>query len=231
MVAITEEIVHVKGYPQKLIIFLHGYIDNCESLNKRILYFLSREDNVAIHLPEAPIMCEVYDHKRQWYSMHEFDPDDERKRVETLKECTDIYARMGKGFDFSYHYLDEYIETCLNEYQLEEKDVFLCGFSQGAMLAIYTALRHRPQIGGCVSFSGLLTVPEYFYNHKHSTPPILLIHGDSDNLVRYGVQEYSREHLEKLGCSVETFTVSGGQHKITDDALRRAEEFIARHSK
>lgn len=227
MAAVSEEIVHVKGYPEKLIIFLHGYIDNCESLNRRIISFLSNMNNVAIHLPEAPISCEVYEKRRQWYSMHRFDPDDARKTVPTLKECTDIYASMGRGFDESYHYLSEYIDNCLNEYQLEAKDLVLCGFSQGAMLALYTALRYPETIGGCVGFSGILAVPDYFYKHDCRKPPFLLIHGDADNLVRYGVMEYTAEHLQKLGCPVEKYTVPGGQHRITEDGLRQAEKFIA----
>lgn len=229
MSAIREEIVHVKGYPKKLIIFLHGYIDNCEGLNRRIISFLSNMEDVAIHIPEAPIKCEVYPGKRQWYSMHRFDPDDKRKTVPTLQECTEIYARMGRGFDESYQYLSEYIENCLNEYQLEAKDLFLCGFSQGAMLAIYTALRYPEKIGGCISFSGLLTTPDYFYKHKNQTPPVLLIHGDADNLVRYGVMEYSRQHLVNLGCAVESYTVKDAKHRITENGLRYAEKFISEH--
>jgi len=231
MSAIREEIVHVKGYPHKLIIFLHGYIDNCESLNKRIVSFLAHMDNCAIHMPEAPVGCEIYEGKRQWYSMHRFDPNDDRKTVPTLQECTDIYASMGKGFDESYHFIKEYIENCLNEYQLEAKDLYICGFSQGAMLALYTALRYPEQIGGCISFSGILATPNYFYKHKHQTPPVLLIHGDEDNLVRYGVMGYSREHLEKLGCHVDTYTAHNTKHRITEDGLRLAEKFIEEHSK
>ena len=166
MVDISEEVVHVKGYPQKLIIFLHGYIDNCEGLNRRIVPFLNELNNVAIHLPEAPITCEIYNGKRQWYSMHDFDPDDARKTVPTLEECTDIYAKMGRGFNYAYNYLERYIANILCEYQLEPKDLFLCGFSQGAMLALYSALRYPDKIGGCVSFSGILAVPDYFKKHK-----------------------------------------------------------------
>ncbi|MBQ8465912.1 MAG: hypothetical protein IJ545_07885 [Alphaproteobacteria bacterium] len=226
MAFISEEIVHIKGYPKKLIIFLHGYIDNCESLNRRIVPFLNNLNDVAIHLPEAPQSCEIHEKKRQWYSMHQFDPNDDRKTVPTLKECTDIYAHMGKGFDESYQYLSEYIDTCLNEYQLEAKDLIICGFSQGAMLALYTALRYPEKIGGCVSFSGIMATPDYFYRHSHQIPRCLLIHGDADNLVRYGVLEYSKDHLQKLGCQVASYTVKGGQHKITEDGLKQAENFI-----
>ena len=229
MTAVSEEIVHVKGFPKKLIVFLHGYIDNCEGLNHRIVHFLNDMNDVAIHLPEAPVNCEIYEHKRQWYSMHRFDPDDARKTVPTLEECTQIYAKMGKGFDESYHYLENYIDTCLNEYQLESKDLIICGFSQGAMLALYTALRYPEKIAACVSFSGILATPEYFYKHEHQTPPCLLIHGNEDNLVRYGVLEYTKNHLIKLGCPVETYTVDKGQHRITEDGLREAEKFIRKY--
>ena len=231
MTAVNEEIVHVKGFPKKLIIFLHGYIDNCESLNNRIVPFLNNMQDVAIHLPEAPIDCEIYERKRQWFSLHRFDPEDARKFVPTLQECTDIYARMTAGYEESYRYLSDYIDLCLNEYQLEAKDLFLCGFSQGAMLAIYTALRYPEKIGGCVSFSGILATPAYFEKHKHQKPPFFFFYGNEDNLVRYGVLSYSQEQLQRLGCEVETYTVKGGQHRITEDGLIEAENFIKNISK
>lgn len=225
---ITEEIVHVKGNPQKLIVFLHGYIDNCECLNHRIDSFVNSFENTAIHLPEAPLPCEIHEGKRQWFSMHRFDPDDDRKTVPTLEECLGLYERMAPGFEESYQYLTRYIDNCLDLYQLEAKDLYLCGFSQGAMLAIYTALRREEMIGGCVSFSGVLATSKFFDKHKHSTPSVLLIHGTADNLVRYGVQEYTKNKLLSYGCPVETYTVPEGQHRITEDGLRAAENFINR---
>lgn len=224
---ITEEIAHVKGLPQKLIIFLHGYIDNCECLNHRIEAFADSFDNTAFHIPEAPLLCEIHDSKRQWFSMHRFDPEDERKTVPTLEECLDFYERMTPGFEESYNVLRRYIDNCLNLYELDYQDLFLCGFSQGAMLSIYTALRLEERIGGCVSFSGLLTASRFFAKHKPSTPPFLLIHGTDDNLVRYSVMPYSQEKLESYGCKVETYSVSGGQHRITEDGLQAAKLFIS----
>ena len=225
---ISEEIVHVNGFPRKLVVFLHGYIDNCESLNRRIENWIDEMQDTAIHLPEAPLSCEIHPAKRQWYSMHRFDPDDERKTVATLEECTAIYAKMAPGFDESYRELDEYIDNCLNEYQLEPEDLYLCGFSQGAMLAIYTALRRPEKIGGCVSFSGVLATPEYFKKHTHSCPPFLLIHGTADNLVRYQCLNYTKEQLEFLNCPVETLSIPGESHRITEQGLQAAKDFICR---
>jgi phospholipase/carboxylesterase len=226
MRAISEEIVHVNGHPKKIIIFLHGYIDNCEGLNKRIVSLLNKMDDVAIHLPEAPVECEIYSGKRQWYSMHDFDPNDDRKTVPTLDECTEIYAKMSKGFDCSYRVLSEYIENCLNEYQLDAKDVILCGFSQGAMVAIYTALMQEEKIGGCISFSGIITPHTFLQKHTQSKPDMLLIHGNADNLVRFEAQRFTKEQLTKIGCNVQTYVVPEGQHRVSEDGLLQATNFI-----
>lgn len=166
---ITEEIAHIRGIPRKLIIFLHGYIDNCECLNHRLDSFVESFDNTAVHLPEAPLLCEIHEGKRQWFSMHRFDPDDERKTVPSLDECLAFYERMTPGFEESSGYLNRYIDNCLDLYGLAPEDLYLCGFSQGAMLAIYTALRREENIGGCVSFSGLLTTSRFL--KKENTVP------------------------------------------------------------
>lgn len=228
---ITEEIAHVKGLPQKLIIFLHGYIDNCECLNHRIEAFADSFDNTAFHIPEAPLLCEIHEKKRQWFSMHRFDPDDERKTVPSLEECLAFYEKMTPGFEESYNILRRYIDNCLNLYELDYKDLFICGFSQGAMLAIYTALRLEEKVGGCISFSGLLTASGFFTKHHPNTPDFLLVHGTADNLVRYSVMDYTKEKLKSYGCKVKTYSVADGQHRITEDGLHAAKKFIMQHIK
>ncbi len=224
--AINEEIVYVNGHPRKLVVFLHGYIDNADYLEHTILPMISNIDNAAVHLPQAPISCEILDDKRQWYSMHRFDPDDARKTVPTMEECVQIYDHMAQGLEEARFYLDEYIDASLNEYQLEDKDLYLCGFSQGAMLALYTALMRENKIGGCISFSGIMASHSFLMKHHRSAPDILLMHGNKDNLVRFEALEFTRHNLEQIGCRVFTYVVDGGQHRITPDELEQAERFI-----
>lgn len=153
---ITEEIVHIKGYPKRLVVFLHGYIDSSEATDKSIAPLIERLDDVAVHVPQSPFTCEIHPNKRQWYSMHRFDPNDDRKTVPTLEECVAYYDRMSPGYREAFDYINPYIDRCLDEYQLEDRDLYLCGFSQGAMLAIYISLMRERKIGGCISFSGIL---------------------------------------------------------------------------
>lgn len=228
--AINEEIVYVNGQPRKLIIFLHGYIDNADYLEGKLQKFISMFDDTAIHLPQAPISCEILDDKRQWYSMHRFDPNDERKTVPSMEECVEIYNKMTLGLEEAFSYLNDYIDACLSAYQLEDKDLYLCGFSQGAMLAIYTALMREKQIGGCISFSGIMAGHKFLLRHAQSKPDMLLIHGDADNLVRFAAQDFTKKNLQHLGVNVETYVVKGGQHRITQEGLDAAADFILRHA-
>lgn len=228
--SINEEIVHINGQPQKLVIFLHGYIDNADYLEKNLSPLIDRLDNVAIHLPQAPMTCEVLDDKRQWYSMHRFDPNDDRKTVSTMEECINIYNKMALGLEEARTYLDDYIDQCLNEYQLEDKDLYLCGFSQGAMLAIHTAMMRENRVAGCVSFSGIMAAHNYLAKNYRSHPDMYLIHGNNDNLVRFEALNFTKSHLENLGSTVNTHIVEGGQHRVTSDGVFCACDFIKNHT-
>lgn len=223
---ITEEIAHIQGMPKKLVVFLHGYIDCAQGIEKTISDYIPRLHDCALHIPQAPIICEIHEKRRQWYSMHRFDPDDARKYVPTMRECASIYNKMTLGFEESFEYLNPYLDNLLQEYQLEDKDLYLCGFSQGAMLAIYTALMREKEIAGCVSFSGIMAPYKYMEQHAKSTPPFLLIHGDADNLVRFAALKFTKQKLEKLGAEVSTVAIKDGLHQITSEGLEKATYFI-----
>lgn len=226
MLEITEEIAHIQGVPKKLIVFLHGYIDSDTGLERVIGSFTSKLKDCALHIPQAPLVCELHERKRQWYSMHRFDPNDDRKTVPTMEECSALYNKMRQGFAEADAYLLPYIENLLNEYQLEAKNLYICGFSQGAMLALYTSLMMEEKIGGCVSFSGILAASKYIEKHIKSHPKTLLIHGDADNLVRFEAMNFTKEKLKALNVPVKTYVVKGGQHRITEDGLAAALKFI-----
>lgn len=227
---INEEIVHVNGYPKKLIIFLHGYIDSAPALDKKISKLVECLPDSAIHIPQAPLICEIHENKRQWYSMHRFDPDDARKFVPTMEECVAIYDKMGPGLSEAFSYLMPYIEERLNEYGLEPKDLYICGFSQGAMLALYTSLLQEEAIGGCVSFCGVLSPHSYLMRKYRTSPDTLLLHGTSDNLVRYDALNFTKHCLEQMDCKVNTYTIEGGQHRVTDEGIEVACKFINEQS-
>lgn len=224
---IREEIVHIKGYPKKLIVFLHGYIDSPDYIEKSIQNLLDNLDDVAIHIPQSPHVCEVYPTKYQWYSMHRFDPNDDRKFVKSWDEYLSIYERMKPGIIEASELINPYIDNCLSEYGLSNSDLYICGYSQGATLAIFTSLTREEPIAGLVSFSGIFAPSQYLIKHHHNTPDTLLVHGDADNQVRFEALEYTKERLEKIGCNVKTYAISKGPHRLTEEGMVQALRFLS----
>lgn len=223
---ITEEVVHVKGQPKKMVIFLHGYIDDAKSLDKKLNPLLDSLDNIVLVLPQSPKVCEILDSKRQWYSMHAFDPEDSRRSAQNFDDFTKVYEKAAQGMFEAFGYLNVYIKKKLKEYHLSYKDLYICGFSQGASVAIYTSLMLKKRIAGCVSFSGMISPLGFLQKHHNNTPNILLIHGKADNLVRFAALDFTRQNLEGIGCVVSSYAMENEQHKITQDGLMVASGFI-----
>ena len=165
---ITEEIVHINGIPKKLIVLLHGYQDSAEYIDRKTLR-LHELDNVAIHIPQSPFVNEIDKNQRQWFSIHQFDPNDKRRSTTSWDEVIDLYNRMTVGLAEADYYILQYVDTLLNEYSLGYDDLILCGFSQGAMCALYSGLMCPHKIAGVISFSGILAAKGYIEKHGKSS--------------------------------------------------------------
>ena len=223
---IREEIVHINGAPKKLIVFLHGYLDSSDAIDQKLHMLSDSLPSVAVHIPQAPFACEVEPHMRQWYSMYRFDPGYERKNAPSMKEFVGYYNRMSLGLEEACGYLQPYLEQTLSEYGLDYKDLFLCGFSQGAMTAIYTALMCPEEIGGLISFSGIMAGHEHLLKHARSHPRTMLLHGTEDTCLRLQSMEFTARQLEKLGCQVECKKLAGIGHSVSTEAIESAIDFI-----
>ncbi len=222
---ISEEIVHIKGTPKKLVVFLHGYCDNAEYVDRHTA-LLQEIDDLALHIPQAPYTSEIDENKRQWYSMHRFDPDDKRRETKSWEEFIGLYNQMTVGLEEAKQCILEYVDDLLLEYGLSYNDLFLCGFSQGAMCAIYSGLMCPCKMAGVISFSGILAAKGYVAKHFYSKPDFLLIHGKDDNKVRFDSLGFTEQSLLDLGCRVEKYITAESKHVIAEEAVAKAGEFI-----
>lgn len=227
---IYEEIVHIKGHPKQLVIFLHGYADGCEYADNELKKLLDGIDNIALHIPKSPTHFDLSKQKYQWYSIHKYDPNSERKTVKTLAECVDIYSKMKISIVEASQIISRYIDNCLSEYGLEDKDLFIAGYSQGATLAMFTSLMRENKIAGTISFSGILAPEEYVMSNYKTPQDILLIHGNKDKTIRFDALEYSKDKLSQTGSIVKAKVLDEGTHQITEEAIKYARDFIAQRS-
>ena len=225
VVVINEEIVHINGIPKKLIVFLHGYQDSAEHIDRKTV-LLQEIDNIALHIPQAPFINEIDNSKRQWYSIHQFDPNDLRRTMTSWDDVVELYNRMTVGLVEANHYILQYVDGLLSEYGLGYNDLILCGFSQGAMCALYSGLMCPHKIAGVVSFSGILAARGYVEKHGKSKPDCLIMHGKDDDKVRFDALDFTRQNLLDLGCNVKTFELDTCGHRISSQAVDMACRFI-----
>lgn len=81
--------------------------------------------------------------------------------------------------------LDAYIDDLLAKLGLGADRLALVGFSQGTMMALHVAPRRAEAVAGVVGYSGRLLAAASLPADVRSRPPVLLIHGDADQIVPF----------------------------------------------
>jgi phospholipase/carboxylesterase len=97
------------------------------------------------------------------------------------------------------------------------------------MMALHVAPRRAAPFGGIVAFSGRLLKPESLTEEALSTPPILLVHGDADEVVPVQSLPEAAEALEQAGFErVYAHIMKGTGHGIAPDGLQGSGPFLIR---
>ena len=115
---------------------------------------------------------------------------------------------------------------CIRDSLLPEQ-VVLFGFSQGTMLALHVVPRRDDEIAGLVAFSGRLLEPEALVDEVKCKPPVLLVHGDQDDVVPVQSLPSAVEGLQLAGFKdVFAHIMKGTGHGIAPDGLSVSLAFI-----
>ncbi len=196
--------------PKRLVIILHGLgvngenlIDIARVMNRFIpdTYFIA---------PNAP---QPYDFEPeryyQWFSI-----------INRTPEKSLAGAREAEA------YLNEFIDYQLKRFNLTEKDLVVIGFSQGAMMSLHTCLRRKNPVALVVGFSGALIAPEILSSEIQSKPPVLLCHGNDDEVVPVSGIHEAEDALKKCKVSVQAHTYDNIGHSIGEEAFIKAVDTI-----
>ncbi len=179
------------GAAKQLVVFLHGYGANGDDLISLGREWQSLLPDAAFVSPNAPEPIPDYPMGRQWFGLTFRDPDERWRGV--------VKARPA---------LDDFLDAELARHKLPPSALALVGFSQGTMMALHTGLR-RPALAAIVGYSGVLVTPAKQELAAAAAgeitvkPPVLLVHGDQDEVIPAQALFMSAQGLGALGLAVE----------------------------
>ena len=209
---IYRQIPAAGGNANKLVVFLHGYGADGKDLIDLAKPFGMALPNASFISPDAPHPCAMSPQGRQWFPIEEI-------------PMGAIKASLG---------LLDLIQNEAKKLSLTFKDVILIGFSQGAMMSMQCLLINNEQLGAIIGYSGALkeenidAANDLILNgkHKYSDTPVLLVHGEQDEVVPFQSLEKSKYLLNKIGFNVQTLSRQNLAHGIDPEGISKGMEFL-----
>lgn len=204
------------GATQQLVVFLHGYGADGNDLIDIGRAWQQYLPNATFVAPHAPEPCGQAPVGRQWFAL-------------TFRDPNERWIGVNKAAP----QLESFLDAELDRHVLPPSALALVGFSQGTMMALHVGLRRAVAPAGIVGYSGLLVERpdgdlETFAADIKCRPPVLLVHGDRDELIPPQALFQATQGLAALKVTVEWHLSAGVGHGIDAEGLRHGGEFLAR---
>ncbi len=197
------------GKPGHLVVLLHGYGADGNDLIGLAPALAPLMPDAAFHAPNAPHPCEGNPLGYQWFGISRLNPE--------------IALAGVRG---AAPLVDAFLDELMAQYELDESRTALIGFSQGTMMALHVGLRRRKQLAGIVGFSGMLAGPDALAGEIVTRPPVLLVHGDSDEMLPHALTEMAARTLADNGVPAHKHIAEGLGHGIDETGLRLTARFL-----
>jgi len=203
----------LSGQTRSIVVFLHGYGANGADL-------LGLADPLGEHLPDtlfvapdAPENCAGAPYGFQWFPIPWLDGSSEEEAE--------------RGMQAAVEDINAFLDALMVDEDVLPEQVVLFGFSQGTMMSLHVAPRREDAVAGIVAFSGRLLSPETLKDEVVSRMPVLLVHGDQDDMVPPQSLPETAEALQEAGFrDVFAHVMKGTGHGIAPDGLSVALAFM-----
>ena len=205
-----------RGPARQLVVFLHGYGADGNDLIEIGKAWQGMMPQAAFVSPHAPRPCGQAPMGRDWFPLTFRNPDE-----------------RWDGVNAAAPELEAFLDAELARRQLGPAALALVGFSQGNMMALHVGLRRAVAPLAIVGYSGMLVLQndtdlDGYKPQVRARPPVLLIHGDADDLIPAQALFHATQGLAALEVPVEWHISAGTGHGIDPEGLRHGGEFLAR---
>ena len=196
------------------IILLHGYGGDGKDISMLSLNWKRHLPNTIFICPNGHESCSINPSGFQWFDLTKDDP---KYIIEQSIKAENK--------------LNQFIDEVKNEFRLKNNKICLSGFSQGCMMSINLGLTSEEEFNCIVGFSGKIIDQENLKSRKKNSTNILLIHGDSDQVVSPNFMLEAKDFFIRNNVDIETHLIENCDHHIPIEASSIALNYILKKIK
>jgi phospholipase/carboxylesterase len=197
-----------KGEATHLVVLCHGYGADGNDLIELAPFWQKLLPGAAFVAPNGPERCAAGP-GYQWFPISRLDPHE-----------------LAHGVASAAPILNGFIESELARYRLPAGRLALVGFSQGTMLSLAVGFSRGAKPAAIVGFSGVLAgAPPHAPGAD--CPPVLLVHGEADQMIPAEALFMSAGALGMAGVAVQWHLSAGVGHGIDEAGIALAGNFLS----
>lgn len=198
---------------EHLVVLLHGVGADGNDLIDLAPGWAAAAPNARFWSPHAPAPYDMGGggFGRQWFGLADRDPARITKELVLLRPLLDAALA----------------EECASM-GIAETHVALMGFSQGAMTALSWGLRRATPPAAILAYSGALPDAATLASTIRGHPPVLLVHGEDDEVVPAAASRAAESALRAAGVPVESLFCPRLGHGIDQGGISRGALFLQR---
>ena len=200
-----EEGVEIKH----AVILLHGYGGDGKDISMLTLNWKRHMPNTVFICPNGHETCPINPSGFQWFDLTKDDTDYILDQSIKAEEKIKLF-----------------INEIKQEFNLQNNQICLSGFSQGCMMSLNVGLTSEEKFSCIVGFSGKIINQNNLKLRIKNSTDTLLIHGDADQVVPSTYLLEAKDFLIRNNVRVETLLLKNCDHHIPVEASSTALNYI-----
>ena len=197
-----EEIKHA-------VILLHGYGGDGKDISMLTFNWKRHMPNTVFICPNGHEACPINPSGFQWFDLTKDDTDYILDQSIKAEEKIKLF-----------------INEIKQEFNLQNNQICLSGFSQGCMMSLNVGLTSEEKFSCIVGFSGKIINQNNLKLRIKNSTDTLLIHGDADQVVPSTYLLEAKDFLIRNNVGVETLLLKNCDHHIPVEASSTALNYI-----
>ena len=191
------------------VILLHGYGGDGKDISMLTLNWKRHMPNTVFICPNGHEACPINPSGFQWFDLTKDDTDYILDQSIKAEEKIKLF-----------------INEIKQEFNLQNNQICLSGFSQGCMMSLNVGLTSEEKFSCIVGFSGKIINQSNLKLRKKNSTDTLLIHGDADQVVPSTYLLEAKDFLIRNNVGVETLLLKNCDHHIPVEASSTALNYI-----